>query len=128
MLQLAGFEDTALLCLRLMVGIVFSASGWSHLKDPEGRSKSIGMSTGFTMFLGAAELAGALGVIFGVLTQFAAGGLILLMLGAIEKKISLWKTGFWGKHGTDGWHYELMLVVMNLVIIATDGGRYVIWK
>src|SRR5215469_2660081 len=102
MMQLAGFEDAALLCLRLMVGIVFATSGWSHLKDPEGRSKSIGMSKGFTMFLGAAELAGALGVIFGVLTQFAAAGLILLMLGAIEKKISLWKTGFWGKHGTDG--------------------------
>ncbi|HEY7405321.1 MAG TPA: DoxX family protein [Candidatus Angelobacter sp.] len=128
MLQLASFEDGALWCLRLMVGIVFAASGWGHLKDPEGRGKSIGMSKGFTVFLGAAEMAGALGVIFGVLTQFAAAGLILLMLGAIQKKIFLWKTGFWGKHGTEGWHYDLMLVVMNLVIITTDGGRYILWK
>jgi putative oxidoreductase len=126
--QLADFKDAAFLLLRLMVAAVFGASGWSHLKDPEGRSKSIGTSKGFTVFLGAAELAGALGVMFGVLTQLAAAGLILLMLGAIQKKVFVWKTGFWGKHGTDGWHYDLMLVVMNLAIIVTNGGKYVLWK
>ncbi|MGC2697421.1 MAG: DoxX family protein [Candidatus Angelobacter sp.] len=124
--QLAQFADIGLLLLRLMVGIVFAGSGWSHLKDPETRSQSIGMSKGFTVFLGMAELAGALGVVFGVLTQLAAAGLVLLMLGAIQKKIFVWKTGFWGKHGTDGWHYDLMLVVMNLVIIFTNGGRFVL--
>jgi putative oxidoreductase len=128
MFQLTQFEDLAFLLLRLMAGVVFAASGFGHLKDPEGRSKSIGLSKSFTAFLGAAELAGALGIIFGVLTQAAAAGLILIMLGAIQKKIFLWKTGFWGKHGTDGWHYDLMLVVMNLVIIVTGGGKYVLWK
>lgn len=126
--QLARFEDVAFLLMRLMVGLIFATSGWSHLKDPEGRSKSIGMSKGFTVFLGAAEVAGSLGVMFGVLTQLAATGLIALMLGAIQKKMLLWKTGFWGKHGTDGWHYDLMLVVMNLVIIVTNGGKYVVGK
>ncbi|HEY2498557.1 MAG TPA: DoxX family protein [Candidatus Angelobacter sp.] len=126
--QLARFEDFVLLLLRLMVAAIFASSGWSHLKDPEERSKSIGMSKGFTLFLGAAELAGALGVAFGVLTQLAAAGLILLMLGAIQKKMFVWKTGFWGKHGTDGWHYDLMLVVMNLVILVSSGGSYRLWK
>jgi len=126
--QLAQFTSAALLLLRLMVGAIFAASGWSHLKDPKGRAQSIGMSPGFTAFLGAAELAGALGVIFGVLIQIAAAGLILVMLGAIKKKIFVWKTGFWGKHGTDGWSYDLMLVVMNLVIITTAGGKYVLWN
>jgi putative oxidoreductase len=126
--QLTNFADAGFLLLRLMVAIIFAASGWGHLKDPEGRSKSIGMSKGFTVFLGVAELAGALGVAFGVLTQLAAAGLILLMLGAIQKKMFLWKTGFWGKHGTDGWHYDLMLVIMNLTIIVTNGGKYVLWK
>jgi len=126
--QLARFGDIAILLVRLMVGAIFVSSGWSHLKDPEGRSKSIGMSKSFTVFLGTAELAGALGVIAGVLTQLAAAGLILLMLGAIQKKIFVWKTGFWGKHGTDGWHYDLMLVVMNLAIITTNGGKFVLWR
>ena len=83
------------------------------------------MSKGFTLFLGAAELAGGLGVAFGVLTQLAAMGLILLMLGAIQKKILVWHTGFWGKNAS-GWHYDLLFVVMNLVIIFTNGGRYVL--
>lgn len=126
--QLANFSDVVFLLLRLMVGTIFAASGWSHLKDPEARGKSIGVSKGFAAFLGVAELAGALGVAFGVLTQLAAAGLVLLMLGAIQKKFFVWKTGFWGKHGTDGWHYDLMLVVMNLAIIVTNGGRYVLWK
>lgn len=125
--QLAAFTDLTLLLLRLMVGIVFITSGYNHLKDPDARSKSIQMSKGFTIFLGAAEVAGALGVAFGVLTPLAAFGLILLMLGAIQKKIFVWHTGFWGKT-TYGWHYDLMLVLMNLVIASTNGGRYVVLK
>ncbi len=85
------------------------------------------MSKGFTIFLGIAEVAGGLGVAFGVLTQVAALGLILVMLGAIQKKIFVWHTGFWGKD-TYGWHYDLMFIVMNLVIVFTDGGRWVLMK
>ena len=95
--QLTQFADLGFLLLRLMVGAVFITSGWSHLKDPEKRGQSIGMSKGFTIFLGAAEVAGSLGVIFGVLTQLAALGLILIMLGAIQKKIFVWHTGFLGR-------------------------------
>ena len=125
--QLARFTDLGLLLLRLMVGVVFLTSGWSHLKDPAGRGKSIGVSKGFTIFLGLAEVAGSLGVIFGVLQQLAAIGLILVMLGAIQKKIFVWHTGFWGEKAS-GWHYDLIFVVMCLVILFTDGGRYVLLK
>jgi len=121
--QLAQFTDIALLLLRLMVGIVFISSAYKHLKDPATRSKDIGMSKSFTIFLGAAELAGGLGVISGVLAQLAAIGLILVMLGAIQKKIFTWHTGFWGKSGTNGWSYDTMLVAMNLVIVTTGGGN-----
>ena len=126
--NLVNFTGVALLLMRLMVGLVFGTSGWDDLKDPADRSKDIGMSKGFTVFLGIAELAGGLGVAFGVLTQLAALGLILLGLGAIQKKVFVWHTGIWGKHGTDGWHYDLMLIVMNLVIITTGGGSYVLWR
>jgi putative oxidoreductase len=124
---LSRFTDLGLLLLRLMVALVFATSGYSHLKDPEGRSKSIGMSKGFTVSLGIGEVAGALGVAAGVLTQLAAFGLILIMLGAIQKKIFVWHTGFWGEKSS-GWHYDLMLVLMNLVIAFTDGGRYVLMR
>jgi putative oxidoreductase len=122
----AQFTDLSLLLLRLMVAAVFVTSGWSHVKNPKGRAKSIGMSPAFTVFLGSAEIAGGLGVAFGVLTQLAAIGLILLMLGAIQKKIFVWHTGFWGEKSS-GWHYDLMLVLMNAVIVCTNGGKYVLW-
>jgi len=126
--QLAQFTDIALLFLRVMVGLVFITSGWTHLKKPGARSKDIEMSKGFTIFLGAAEVAGGLGVLLGVFTQLAALGLILVMLGAIQKKLFLWRTGFWGKSGTNGWSYDTMLLVMNLVIVTTGGGNLSLWN
>jgi len=106
-----------------MVGVVFITSGWNHLGDPEARSKSIGLNKNLTILVGAGEVLGSLGIIFGVLTQLAALGLILIMLGAIYRKIFAWHTGFWGEK-TYGWHYDLMFIVMNLVIIFTNGGRF----
>jgi putative oxidoreductase len=116
------FAALSLLLLRLMVALVFGTSGFSHLKSPKQRAESIGISVGFTIFLGLAEVAGALGLTFGVLTQWAALGLILIMGGAIYKKIVEWKTGFWGDKAS-GWHYDLLFVIMNLVILCTGGGR-----
>ncbi len=120
------YSDIALLSMRILVGLVYVSSGWSHAKDPVARGKSIGVSPGFTRFLGLAEIAGGAGVAFGVLPQVAALGLILVMLGAIQRKVFVWKTGFWGKHGTDGWHYDLLFVAMNLVVVTTGGGRFVL--
>ncbi len=117
------FQDFSLLCLRLMVGLIFGYSGLHHLLDPVGRAASIGESVRFTVFLGIAESAAALGIAFGVLAAPAALGLILIMLGAIQKKVFVWHTGFWGD-ASAGWHYDLTMIVMNLVIAATGGGSW----
>lgn len=125
--QLSRFTDLGLLLLRLMVGLVFVTSGYRHLKNPAERAKSIETSKGFTVILGIAEAAGGLGVAAGVLTQLAAIGLILIMLGAIQKKIFSWHTGFWGEKAY-GWHYDLIFVLMNLLVLFTDGGAYVLLR
>lgn len=116
------YTGLALLLLRLMVALVFGTSGFSHLRSPRERAQSIGQSVGFTAFLGAAELLGAIAIALGFLTQWAALGLMLLMLGAIYSKAVKWKTGFWGEKNS-GWNYELMLILMCLVIFTTDGGN-----
>jgi putative oxidoreductase len=123
--QLLPFSDAALLSLRLVVAVVFFESGRRHAADPLGRAASIGLSPGLTRFLGLGEMAAALGVGLGVLTQVAALGLILIMLGAIQKKVFVWNTGFWGEK-TYGWHYDLTYLVANLVILTTGGGRLVL--
>jgi putative oxidoreductase len=123
--ELASCTDWSLLALRLTVAVVFFWSGLSHARDPKGRGQSIGLSPGVTLFVGIIEMAGALGVATGVLIQPAAILLILVMLGAIQKKIFVWKTGFWGEKAS-GWHYDLMLVVMNVVLLTAGGGRFVL--
>ncbi|MFY9737509.1 MAG: DoxX family protein [Candidatus Cybelea sp.] len=114
----------ALVFLRLMAGLVFIDSGYNDLKNPGARSTSLGLPKGLLVFLGVAELLGGIAVVVGFLTQLASIGLILIMLGALQKKIFVWKTGFWGKHGL-GWNYELIIVSMLLVILCTNGGRFV---
>ena len=123
---LLRFDDISLLILRLMIASVFFASGWNHLKDPTERAKSIGASREFTIFLGTAEVLGSTGVALGIVAQLAAVGLMLVMLGAIQKKIFVWKTGFWGG-SRYGWHYDLMLFVMNLEVLTTGGGKLVVF-
>jgi putative oxidoreductase len=123
--QVLPFSDEALLCLRLMVASVFFTSGLSHARDPVGRGASIGLSPGITRGLGIVEMAASLGVAFGVLTQIAALGLIGVSLGAIQKKVFEWHTGFWGDK-TYGWHYDLLFLVASLVILTTGGGRLVL--
>lgn len=83
------------------------------------------MSKGFTLALGLGELAAGVGVALGVLTQIAAIALILVMLGVIHRKIFVWHTGFWGEKAS-GWHYDLLFVLMNLVILCTGGGGCVL--
>ena len=123
--QLLQFSDVALLCLRLLVAVVFFESGRRHASDPVGQTASIGLSPGTTRMLGWAEMAAALGVALGVFAQVGALVLMLVMLGAIQKKLFVWHTGFWGEK-TYGWHYDLLFLVTNLVILTTGGGRLVL--
>jgi putative oxidoreductase len=123
---LLNLADLSLFVLRLVVALVFGSSGWFHLRDPVGRGKGIGLSPTATRGLGAAELLASLGMVTGILVQPAAIGLILLGLGAIQKKVFAWKTGIWGPNGTDGWHYDLTFLAMNLVILCTAGGAWAI--
>lgn len=124
---LEPYAGYALVLLRIMVGLVFIDSGYDDLKDPTARGQSIGLPKGVTIFLAVAELLGGIAVMIGFLTQLAAIGLILIMLGAIQKKLFAWHTGFWGKTGP-GWYYECMLISMLLVVLCTNGGRFVVLR
>ena len=124
--HLAPFTDYALVALRLMVGLVFMDSGYNDLKAPADRGRNIGLSKNAIVVLGILELLGGFAVVIGLLAQLAAIGLVFIMLGALQKKIFVWKTGFWGKDGL-GWNYELILVSMLLVVLCTNGGRFVIY-
>lgn len=119
--ELAALTDLALLLLRLLIAALFGSSGWSHLTKSEERAESIGLSPGTTRVIGAMEVAGAVSVALGLYAQVGALLLMGVMLGAIQKKAFVWKTGFWGEEG-QGWYYDLLYLVCNLVILTTGGG------
>jgi putative oxidoreductase len=118
-------SDIALLLLRLMIAAIFATSGWAHATKPKERAESIGMSPSFTQLLGIVELLGAASVALGLFPEAGALLLVGVMMGAIHKKIFAWKTGFWGEDG-QGWYYDLLYLVCNLVILTTGGGALTI--
>jgi putative oxidoreductase len=119
--ELAAFTDVALLLLRLMIAALFGTSGWSHMTEPAKRAESIGMSPSFTLALGVVELMASVALVLGIFPRIAALLLIGVMLGAIQKKAFVWRTGFWGDEG-QGWYYDLLYLVCSLVILTTGGG------
>jgi putative oxidoreductase len=123
--ELTALADLALLLLRLMIAAIFASSGWAHATKPKERAESIEMSPPFTLGLGIVELLGAASIAIGIYPQVGAVLLIGVMLGAIQKKMFAWKTGFWGDEG-QGWYYDLLYLVCNLVILTTGGGAYTV--
>ncbi|PKA83090.1 putative oxidoreductase [Ulvibacter sp. MAR_2010_11] len=116
----------ALLLLRIIIAIIFFSSGKSHMQNPEERGKSIGMSPAATTVLGAVELIAAISIAFGLAAQIGAAIIMMVMLGAMQKKIMVWKTGFYEEKGY-GWHYDLLLFAGAFVILVTGGGLLVIF-
>jgi putative oxidoreductase len=123
--EMALLSDIALLLLRVMIAAIFATSGWAHATKPKERGESIEMSPGFTQLLGIVELLGAASVALGLFPEAGALLLMAVMVGAIHKKIFAWKTGFWGEDG-QGWYYDLLYLVCNLVILTTGGGALTI--
>jgi hypothetical protein len=90
--------DVAVFLMRLLVGAVFITSGWS---PRPGSSRAWGRARPATRrhpLAWITELAGGLGVALGMLNPVPLWS-VLVMLGAIQKKIARRHTGFWGKHG-----------------------------
>src|SRR5258708_13880742 len=116
-------EQIALLGLRALTGLVFTWSGFGHARDPEGRSKDLGLPKPLVLLVGVVELLAGLGVAGGLLTRLSAIGLIVIMLGAMHRKAFVWHTGFWGKNAM-GWHYDLIFFLIALLIFAPNGAKW----
>lgn len=127
LLDATFLSSAALLLLRVVIAIIFFSSGKSHIRDPQGRGESIGMPPAVTAVLGAAEMMAAVSLGLGIYIQVGAAIVIFVMLGAIYKKMIVWKTGFYAEKGF-GWHYDLLLLAGCLVIFATHGGEYIVLR
>ena len=123
--SLHHFSDVALLILRLAVGGIFLAHGlpkrglWSAQPSAQLPASMLRK----LRILSIAEPAGALGLIFGFLTQLAALGLVIVMLGAIQFLVTKAHRKF-TEANTTGWEFEFMLLVVALALALVGGGKY----
>lgn len=124
-LQTSFLIPYALLALRIITGIVFFSSGTKDLQKPVERGKSTGLSLGGIKFLGVMEILSGISVAFGVFAQFGALAIMVVMLGAMYKKMFEWKIGFYDEKDI-GWHYDLTWFISAFVILATGGGAFTI--
>ncbi len=112
--SLHQYADIGLLVLRLCIAAIFL----QHC-----RSKVGGKMGSFMTFIGVAELAGGLAMLLGFLTQLAALGLGMIMLGAIYKKMNEWKVPFSTMSGM-GWEFDLMILGSCVALLFFGGGTY----
>ena len=119
------YSDLALLVLRLIIGAIFLVHGYKKTAMWK-MTPSAQMPSGMLnlmRFLSVAEIASALGVIFGVLTGWAALGLICIMLGAMYKKIFTWKKSF---AADGGWELDLIIFGACLVLVILGAGTIIL--
>lgn len=112
--SLYEYADLGFVLLRLAIATIFLVHG---------PKKLLGKMGLFMTFIGAAETVGALAILVGFLTQLAALGLGIIMVGAIYKKIAEWHIPFTAKDKT-GWEFDLMILGGCLVLMTLGSGLY----
>ena len=115
--------DWGLLALRLGVGIIFLVHG-SQKRALWSVQPSAQMPAGMLSILrvlSIAEPLGGLATIVGLLTQAAAAGFIVDMLGAIRLKMMVRHKGFAGE---GGWEFEFLLLVGAIALFFLGAGKF----
>lgn len=123
----------AQLFIRLLVAVVIFPHGAQKLLGwfgGRGFSATLAGMTGMgipavvVLMIIAAESIGALMIAAGFLTRIAAGGLLLVMLGAI---VIHWPYGFFmnwgGKNPGEGFEYHLLVVGIAASLVVAGAGR-----
>jgi putative oxidoreductase len=129
-------DDTALLVLRLLLGIVFFPHGMQKALGWFGGPGFSGAMEGFTVKMGIpaffaflailAESAGSLGLITGFLTRIAAFGITCNMVVAVA--MIHWQNGFFmnwfGNQKGEGFEYHLLVFGIVIALIIKGGGKF----
>ncbi len=112
------YGDLAMLVLRIVVGAVFIGHGM--MKFGSWQQPAEGMNI-VMMILSIAEPVGGIAILAGVLTQWAALGLSIIMIGAICLKQFVWGGAFMGGQGS--WEFDAVLLGSLLVTLCYGAGK-----
>ncbi len=114
--------DIGLFVMRLVLGIIFVAHGWSKLQNMEGTIgffQSIGLSAFVAYAVALIEFLGGLSMILGVGTAVFGVLLSAVMIGAI---VTVKSKG--GLTGPGGFELDLGLLAMAIGLAMSGPGKY----
>src|SRR5881296_1767686 len=120
--SLHQFGDWGLLALRLGVGSIFLVHG-SQKRAMWKMQPSAQLPAGMLSllrFLSIVEPLGGLGVLVGFLTQAAAAGFAIIMVGAIRLKAIQMHRRF---TGDGGWELDFILLAAAIALFLAGAGR-----
>ncbi len=117
-------QNVSLLILRIVTAAIFLVAGYYKFSfwsaKPEGMSVSM---VNLMKFLSVAEPLGALAVLAGFLTRWAAAGLAIVLLGAIYVTKFSYGIGFVTPTGA-GWNFPLAVLASCFILIAFGAGNW----
>ncbi|MEK7390689.1 MAG: DoxX family protein [Patescibacteria group bacterium] len=123
MINIKKNHDLGMFLLRLAVGVIFVAHGWSKFANMEqtiGFFGQLGMPSVFAYLVAAIELLGGLALVIGLYTDLAALLLAIVMVVAIVYvKMATLKVGLMG-----GYEFDIVLLASNLAIMFVGPGKY----
>ena len=123
--DLHQFTDFGLIALRLALGVIFWVHGiekWSVWKEQHS-GKIPPAKVREKKFLGIVEPLGAVAVVAGFLTQLAAVGLGVIMIGAIWLKAGVRREPFSDpKTHKVGWEYNVILLAATVALFISGAG------
>jgi putative oxidoreductase len=118
------FQNFALLVLRLIIAAVFIVAGYYKIPFWSGSHPEMTSTMLFiTKILTIAEPLGGLGLILGLLTRWAAFGLIIIMIGAIYYLQFVFHIQFVMPTGA-GWNFPLTVLGGCLILLAFGAGAW----
>ena len=116
-------SNLALLALRIAVGVTFIVHGvqkqamWKMQPTEQLPAPLLRV----LRFLSIVEPLGGVAVLAGFLTPFAAAGLAIIMLGAINLKSRTMHKGF---TGDGGWELDFVILAANVALVLSGAGAW----
>jgi len=125
--QLHNLTDLGVLVLRLAIAAVFLVHGnykwamWKMQPTPELPAPMLKI----LRLLSICEPLGGVAMVLGFLTQLAALGLGIIMVGAIYTKRNKMKVPF-AQQRSVGWEFDLILLAACVLLFFSGAGSYAI--
>ena len=117
-------QSAVLALVRLVLVVTFFTESRVKFRDLKGFAKKHDLPFPLGVFVAVAELCAALGMLSGMLAQWAGLGVVLLMCATISMHLFKWHSPYWASKR--GWEYDLLLLILAAVIAVFGAGQFVL--